>query len=230
MGFPLKQSSTDQPLPFFLTASSDHITGLTGKAGSVVVKIRKPGGAGVTPSGAITEIDATNMPGWYQIAANATDNNTLGPLLLHAKDAASDPYDDLFPVVAYDPLTVSLGLSLAKTTNLTGLNDIAATSIVSSGPITTNGGAVSTVSTVIDKAGYSLSVTGLDAISVADPGTPAQMTTFPKRMMAIWRWLYSPKAVTPTSITTLKDDGTTTNSTQSVNDDHQGNITLGAGS
>lgn len=40
------------------------------------------------------------------------------------------------------------GLSLAKTTNITGFNDIAETSIVSSGAITTSGGAVSTVTTV----------------------------------------------------------------------------------
>ena len=38
-------------------------------------------------------------------------------------------------------------LVLAKTTNLTGLNDIAATAVVSSGAITTSGGAVTTVTT-----------------------------------------------------------------------------------
>jgi hypothetical protein len=38
-------------------------------------------------------------------------------------------------------------LTLAKTTNITGFNDIAATAIVSSGAITTNAGAVSTVTT-----------------------------------------------------------------------------------
>lgn len=38
-------------------------------------------------------------------------------------------------------------LTLAKTTNITGFNDIAATAIVSSGAITTSGGAVSTVTT-----------------------------------------------------------------------------------
>jgi hypothetical protein len=42
-------------------------------------------------------------------------------------------------------------ISLAKTTNITGFNDIAATSIVSSGAITTSGGAVSTVTTVTNQ-------------------------------------------------------------------------------
>ena len=99
-----------------MIASSDHITGLTGKSGSVAVKISKNGASGVTPSGAITEIDATNAPGWYQVAANSTDSNTLGPLILHAKDAASDPCDDVFPVVAYNPQASSnLGLSALPT-------------------------------------------------------------------------------------------------------------------
>jgi hypothetical protein len=46
-------------------------------------------------------------------------------------------------------VTASLGtFVLAKTTNITGFNDIAATAIVSGGAITTSGGAVSTVTTV----------------------------------------------------------------------------------
>lgn len=42
----------------------------------------------------------------------------------------------------------STDIVLAKTTNITGFNDIAASAIVSSGAITTSGGAVSTVTTV----------------------------------------------------------------------------------
>jgi hypothetical protein len=44
-----------------------------------------------------------------------------------------------------DLLATVTPLTLAKTTNITGFNDIAATAIVSSGAITTSGGAVSTV-------------------------------------------------------------------------------------
>ena len=46
---------------------------------------------------------------------------------------------------ALDPTSTAFGLSIAKTTNITGFNDIAATAVVSSGAITTSGGAVSTV-------------------------------------------------------------------------------------
>jgi hypothetical protein len=116
MGYPITQSTANQPLQFWLIASTDHLSGLTGKAASVVVKISKNGAAAVTPTGAITEVDATNIPGLYQVAANATDSNTLGPLVLHAKDAASDPFDDTFPVVAYNPLTATnLGLTALPT-------------------------------------------------------------------------------------------------------------------
>ncbi len=161
MGYPLKQSSTAQPLIFLMIDSADHISGKT--LISPTVTIRKVGGAFGTPAGAVTEI----ANGWYQVAGNATDTATLGPLLLHATGTGADPTDDRFDVVAYDPQATSLGLVLAKTTNLTGLNDIAATAIVSSGAITTSGGAVSTVSTVTDKTGYALT-TGEHTLIVAD--------------------------------------------------------------
>ena len=104
--YPLLQSSTAQPLVFYMVASSDHISALTGATPTVT--IRKPGGSFASPSGAVTEI----ANGWYQVAGNATDTNTLGPLLLHATATSGDPTDVLFYVVAYDPQSAtSLGLS-----------------------------------------------------------------------------------------------------------------------
>ena len=100
-----KQSDTTYKLFFMLISSTDHITGLTGKSGSVVVSLSKNGAGGGAPAGAIGEVDATNLPGLYSIAGNATDSNTLGPLFLHAKDAASDPYDSKYDIVNYDPFT-----------------------------------------------------------------------------------------------------------------------------
>lgn len=110
MGYPIKQSTTAQPLVFFMTDTADHITGKTGL--SPTVKLSKNGAAGVSPSGAVSQIDSTNHPGWYQVAGNATDSNTLGPLILHASSAGADPADDTFIVVSYDPQNAtSLGLS-----------------------------------------------------------------------------------------------------------------------
>ncbi len=102
----LKQSSTAQPLVFLLVQSSDHITGLTGASPSVTLS--KNGGSFVSPSGAVSEIGS----GWYQVAGNATDTGTLGPLVLHATATSADPCDVIHEVVAFDPQDgVHFGLS-----------------------------------------------------------------------------------------------------------------------
>jgi hypothetical protein len=95
--YDIQQSTTAYPLLFFLTDSTDHITGKTGL--SPTVTIRKVGGSFASPAGAVTEIAS----GWYQVAGNATDSNTLGPLLLHATGTGADPTDTLYQVVAYNP-------------------------------------------------------------------------------------------------------------------------------
>lgn len=104
----IKQSSTQHPLLFFLTSSTDHITGLTGLGSGATVTISKAGGSFATPSGAISEI----ADGWYQVAANATDTNTLGSIALHATGTGADPCDMLVAdVVAFDPTNANLGLT-----------------------------------------------------------------------------------------------------------------------
>lgn len=106
MGYPIQQNQTVQPLTFFLAQSSDHISGLTGV--NPTVTLSKNGGAFAFPAGAVTEVGN----GWYQVAGNATDANTLGPLILHATATGADPTDDIFPVVAYNPQNSgSLGLT-----------------------------------------------------------------------------------------------------------------------
>lgn len=97
MSYEIKQSTTAQPLVFFMTDSTDHVTGKTGL--TVTVTLRKVGGSFASPSGAVSEI----ANGWYQVAGNATDSNTLGPLLLHATATGADPADTYYSVVAYDP-------------------------------------------------------------------------------------------------------------------------------
>src|SRR5262249_47192594 len=95
-----------QPLVFLMVDSSDHISGKTGLAPAVTIS--KAGGGFASPAGAVTEVGN----GWYKVAGNATDSNTLGPLLLHGSAAGADPTDDRFDVVAYDPQSAtSLGLS-----------------------------------------------------------------------------------------------------------------------
>ena len=138
----LKQSTASEPLLFLMIDSLLHIAGKTGLAPTVTLS--KNGAPFGAPAGAVTELAS----GWYAVAANATDTNTVGPLILHATAAGADPVDDRYQVVAYNPRTASLDLVLAKTTNLTGLNDIPATDVVSAGPITTAAGAVASVGLV----------------------------------------------------------------------------------
>lgn len=102
----IKQSSTSHVLVFLLVDDTDHITGVTGL--SPTVTLSKAGGAFASPAGAVTEI----ANGWYQVAGNATDTNTLGPLILHATGTGADPVDMLYEVVAFDPQnSVRLGLT-----------------------------------------------------------------------------------------------------------------------
>jgi hypothetical protein len=128
------QSQTAEPLVFMMVDALLHIAGKTGA--SPTVTISKNGGAFGSPAGAVSEI----ANGWYKVAPNATDFDTLGSLILHAEASGADPVDDRYQVVAQNRRVTSMGLSLAKTTNLTGLNDIAATAIVTSGAITTAAG------------------------------------------------------------------------------------------
>jgi hypothetical protein len=87
MAYDIPLGSASIPLLFVMIDSSDHITGKTGLTPTVT--IRKPAGAFATPSGAVSEI----ANGWYQVAGNATDTNTLGPIALHATSAGADPTD-----------------------------------------------------------------------------------------------------------------------------------------
>jgi hypothetical protein len=94
----IKQSTAVINFAFLLVLSSDHITGATGLTPTVTIS--KNGGAFAAPSGAVTEIGN----GWYKLAANATDSNTLGPLVLHASGTGTDPTDMILgAVVAFDP-------------------------------------------------------------------------------------------------------------------------------
>jgi hypothetical protein len=104
--YQIKQSTTAYELLFLMLDDADHVTGKTGL--SPTVTIRKANGSFASPAGAVTEI----ANGWYKVAGNATDTNTLGPLLLHATGTGADPVDDRYEIVAYDPQdVVRLGLT-----------------------------------------------------------------------------------------------------------------------
>jgi hypothetical protein len=93
------------PLPFFLAASSDHLTGLA--AAAPTVTISKNGAAFAAPAGAVAEIGN----GWYKLTPSGADTTTNGMLLLHATAASADPADVKSQVVAFSPYDANaLGL------------------------------------------------------------------------------------------------------------------------
>lgn len=95
-------------------------------------------------TGTATEDGST---GWYKFALSQADTNgnNIG---FNFTGTGAIPQTINIVTTACDPTSTAFGLSIAKTTNITGFNDIAATAVVSSGAITTSGGAVSTVTAV----------------------------------------------------------------------------------
>jgi len=95
-------------------------------------------------TGTATEDGTT---GWYKFALSQADTNGNN-IAFNFTGTGAIPQTVNIVTTACDPTSTAFGLSIAKTTNITGFNDIAATAVVSSGAITTSGGAVSTVTAV----------------------------------------------------------------------------------
>ena len=174
-----KQSSTGYPYQFFMASSTDHITGVTGLTPAVLLS--KNGGAFAAAAGAITEIGL----GWYSLAGNATDRNSLGGCLIHASAAGCDPFDGKIGITPWDPYDSNLALQAlpaAAPGSVGGLPTVDANNAVKlpvgtgAGQINLSGGSVAiaqqfpanfaclaissagavTAGTVADKSGYSL--------------------------------------------------------------------------
>ena len=97
MGYAVQASVGTTPLRFLMVSSADHISGATGLSPAVV--IAKITGGFAAPLGAVSEIGS----GWYQVAGNGVDTNTVGPLLLHATAGGADPTDEQYDIVNFNP-------------------------------------------------------------------------------------------------------------------------------
>jgi hypothetical protein len=135
----LLRNATSQIIRFgpFLD-STDGVTAETGLTiAQADMQLSKDGGAFAQKN---TTGNATHdADGWYSTTLDTTDTATNGILLLQVNETGALPVWHEFYVVpqtSYD----------AFTTN--GLNNIAATDVVSSGAITTSSGSVSSVTTV----------------------------------------------------------------------------------
>lgn len=118
---------------------------------------------GTWATGGFVVVDGTNMPGMYEISIpNLAIAAGVKSVVIYYQGVTN-----MAPVVleieltAIDNQSTAFGLSLAKTTNITGFNDIAASAVVSSGAITTSGGAVSTVTTVTNQLTAAQVATGV---------------------------------------------------------------------
>lgn len=101
----IKQSTAVRNLVFRMLSTTDGFTPTTGL--TVTVTLSKNGAAFAAAAGAVTEI----ANGYYAVAANATDSNTLGGLMLYATGTGAKGYAQ-FEIVAFDPRSeTNLGLS-----------------------------------------------------------------------------------------------------------------------
>jgi len=123
-------------------------------------------------TGTATEDGST---GWYKFALSQadTDGNNIG---FNFTGTGAIPQTINIVTTACDPTSTAFGLSLAKTANITGFNDIAATAVVSSGAITTSGGAVSTVTTTTTATNLT-NLPTIPANWLTAAGTAADFTT-----------------------------------------------------
>ena len=102
-----KQNSTLYPINYLMTDSQDGKTAKTGLTPTVTLS--KNGGAFAAAAGAVSEIGN----GWYSLAGNATDRNTLGELCIHAAASGADPADIQYSIVNFDPFIFKPPVSLA---------------------------------------------------------------------------------------------------------------------
>ena len=91
----LKQSATANVM-VFMSASSDHVTGLAGL--TLTITASKNGGAFASISPVVTDRGS----GWYSLALTVAHTDTLGDFVLHVTATNADASDMLDRVVAVD--------------------------------------------------------------------------------------------------------------------------------
>jgi hypothetical protein len=163
----LRKNTAGQHFCFALVNASTGAA-LTGATVSAYRSI--DGAAQASATGTVTE--TTN--GQYSFAPSQADTNgnQIGFLFIAA---SAIPLNINIVTTACDPTSTAFGLSLAKTTNITGFNDIASTTIVSAGAITTNAGKVSGV-ILVDGLGVSQSFSTTGSVGSVQGGVGGNLT------------------------------------------------------
>ncbi len=254
MKLKLKKGTTSKLLRIFIQDSSktdgSGLTGLVYNSGSLTWYYIREGDASATAvtlatmtvgtfaSGGFKEVDATNLPGVYEIgvpnASLATGSNSVVMMLKGATNMTPVLIEIELDAVDYQAAT-NFGLSALPTANPAasgGLPTVDASNGVKvsvgtgAGQVNASSGGVP----VSDKTGFKLATDGLDTISTSAPAGVA--SNFREMSVQIWRRFFK-KHAKDNSGKTIKcyaDDGTTTVTTQTYTDDGAGNEVVNAAS
>lgn len=107
-----QQGGTTVPIPLFFVSAGDHTTGHAG--GTVTLLVSKGTAAFAAHNGTVSEVGGLgNGYGHYHFLPGTADVNTAGPIRIHAtiNSGSADPFDDLYWVVPWNPLSTDLGLT-----------------------------------------------------------------------------------------------------------------------
>lgn len=88
-------------MPVYLVDICDGFTPETGI--TPTMRISKNGGASAAAGGSITEVDSTNMKGYYYYEFTQAELDTVGHVAVHFSNAATRDFLGVAQVVAYDP-------------------------------------------------------------------------------------------------------------------------------
>ena len=153
----------------------------------------------------------SNM-GTVTTCTNLTNAPTAGDLTATMKASVTTAATAATPTVTlatsqpnYAPAKAGFHMELVNAPNATAI-----TAILSG---------LATPTNITADSGVVLGATGLDSISVADPGVAANLTTFPKIMVWLFRRFFYRATMTATQVKTYANDGATVNVTQTVSDD-----------
>jgi hypothetical protein len=139
------------------------------------------GTVGTWSSGGVKEIDATNMPGWYEFGVpNAVFANVVRQASVMLKGAGVVPINVMFQLVPWDPQdTVRLGLTSIPNVAQGTTGQLATGNSTGQVTVATNNDKTGyTASTVSDKTGYSLAAADsyINASGTATAGTASTIT------------------------------------------------------
>ena len=187
------------------------------------IRLSKNGAAWAQKNAAQTLAHQEN--GWYSLALDATDTNTLGRLIVAVHETGALPVWKEFmvmPAGVYDAFITGSGGALVAgiTGNITGNLSGSVGSVTGAGGSVT--GATGSVTTVTDKTGYRLSSTGVADILTTTAMTEAYAAdgataTLAQILYAIQQFMHE-RTVSGTTMTVKKLDGSTTAYTLTLND------------